>query len=614
MTDPVMTYAYSGDASPYRLIPAAGGDRQFRGRGAGGDRSGAGRTGCRSPSAQRGRRSRGRRSPRVCWRCWATAGASSQIHEDGERITLGPADHRRQCQQGAEAVQPQAGADPASQATCKIGGVVNNNSSGMCCGVAYNTYHTMQRLRVMLVDGTVLDSGRSGVGRGVPACRMRSCWTELQRAAPRGDGGCRAGRADPEKYRIKNTVGYSINAAGRFPRPDGHPDPPDRGFGGHARLCVRGDLPDDPGPSVQGDGLILFLRSAASCARAPSRRLANGGVQQTNGVTAAEYIERRALGDGRAPAGDEGLREVLHRNLAGDADRREGAGATAKLAKEIALATAILAEEGATDIDFRRWRRGRRAPALGHAQGLLPTGGATRPKGTTDADRGRGRAGGAAGRLRHRYARSSSTMYGYCGRRICSGMRWRGTCISRWRPTSWQPRGSVERFDKFSKELGEPGVGPQYGGSLKAEHGTGRAIAPFVEAEWGTTAYTGDAPDQGAVRPRGAARTRACCSNADPDRSMSNDLKRMPLADEIVDLCIECGFCEPACPSHHMTLSPRQRIAVTREKARLKASGEDPERLEGDGRGCSSMPGSRPARPAMCARCAARWGSRPARW
>ena len=42
------------------------------------------------------------------------------------------------------------GPDPASQATCKIGGVVNNNSSGMCCGVAYNTYHTMLRLRVML--------------------------------------------------------------------------------------------------------------------------------------------------------------------------------------------------------------------------------------------------------------------------------------------------------------------------------------------------------------------------------------------------------------------------------------------------------------------------------
>src|SRR5690606_41505367 len=51
------------------------------------------------------------------------------------------------------------GPDPASQATCKTGGVVNNNSSGMCCGVAQNTYHTMARLRIVLTDGTTLDSG-----------------------------------------------------------------------------------------------------------------------------------------------------------------------------------------------------------------------------------------------------------------------------------------------------------------------------------------------------------------------------------------------------------------------------------------------------------------------
>ena len=57
------------------------------------------------------------------------------------------------------------------------------------------------------------------------------------------------------------------------------------------------------------------------------------------------------------------------------------------------------------------------------------------------------------------------------------------------------------------------------------------------------------------------------------------NLKLMPLADPIVDLCIECGFCEPACPSHQLTLSPRQRIVTTREMARLKQTGEDPARL-----------------------------------
>src|SRR3569833_133419 len=53
----------------------------------------------------------------------------------------------------------------------------------------------------------------------------------------------------------------------------------------------------------------------------------------------------------------------------------------------------------------------------------------------------------------------------------------------------------------------------------------------------------------------------------------------MRLSHEIVDLCIECGFCEPACPSHQLTLSPRQRIVATREMARLRSTGEDPARL-----------------------------------
>ncbi|MCR6736484.1 MAG: hypothetical protein NVV83_21445 [Afipia sp.] len=117
----------------------------------------------------------------------------------------------------------------------------------------------------------------------------------------------------------------------------------------------------------------------------------------------------------------------------------------------------------------------------------------------------------------------------------------------------------------------------QYGGSLKAEHGTGRAIASFVELEWGTTAYRVMHRIKALFDPEGLLNPGVLL-NADPQVHM-HDLKRMPLADEIVDMCIECGFCEPACPSHHMTMSPRQRIVVTREKARLKRSGEDPARL-----------------------------------
>ena len=114
----------------------------------------------------------------------------------------------------------------------------------------------------------------------------------------------------------------------------------------------------------------------------------------------------------------------------------------------------------------------------------------------------------------------------------------------------------------------------RYDGSLKAEHGTGRNIAPFVELEWGARGVRADARDQAAVRPRQACSIRASCSTTTRKRTSSN-LKPLPACDPLVDKCIECGFCEPKCPSHGLTLSPRQRIVGWREIARLERDAAD---------------------------------------
>ena len=167
MTDAVMTYAYSGDASSYRLVPAVvvivNTEDEVRAvidaaraerlpltfRAAGTSLSGQAITDGVLAVLGDG------------WRKVA-------IEAGGEQVTLGPANIVANVNKLLKPYNKKLGPDPASQATCKIGGVVNNNSSGMCCGVAYNTYHTMARLRVMLVDGTVLELGRCGIGRGVP--------------------------------------------------------------------------------------------------------------------------------------------------------------------------------------------------------------------------------------------------------------------------------------------------------------------------------------------------------------------------------------------------------------------------------------------------------------
>src|SRR5690606_6265108 len=141
-----------------------------------------------------------------------------EIGPSGDTVTLGPAMIVAQVNAALKRFNRKLGPDPASQATCKIGGVVANNSSGMCCGVAQNTYRPMARLRLMLADGTILDSGDPA-----SVASFRESHVDLldHLAALHAEV-----MADPElvaliarKYAIKNTVGYALNALVDFHDP-----------------------------------------------------------------------------------------------------------------------------------------------------------------------------------------------------------------------------------------------------------------------------------------------------------------------------------------------------------------------------------------------------------
>jgi D-lactate dehydrogenase len=111
-------------------------------------------------------------------------------------------------------------------------------------------------------------------------------------------------------------------------------------------------------------------------------------------------------------------------------------------------------------------------------------------------------------------------------------------------------------------------VSGKYDGALKTEHGTGRNMAPFVETEWGAEAYAIMRDLKSLLDPDGML-SPGVLINPDPQAHVTNLKTIMPVS-PIVDACIECGFCEPKCPSRRLTLTPRQRIVVQREIARLK--------------------------------------------
>jgi len=126
----------------------------------------------------------------------------------------------------------------------------------------------------------------------------------------------------------------------------------------------------------------------------------------------------------------------------------------------------------------------------------------------------------------------------------------------------------LKRYDAFMEGLIEL-VLDRYDGSLKAEHGTGVNMAPFVEREWGAEATELMRRVKRLADPDGVLAPGVVLSD-DPQIHLRN-LKTTPPIEEVATTCVECGFCEPVCPSRDLTTTPRQRIVLRREMARQPA-------------------------------------------
>jgi D-lactate dehydrogenase len=123
----------------------------------------------------------------------------------------------------------------------------------------------------------------------------------------------------------------------------------------------------------------------------------------------------------------------------------------------------------------------------------------------------------------------------------------------------------TDRYEAFMEELVAL-ILDEYDGSLKAEHGTGLNMSPYVEREWGERATELMWRAKALADPDGVL-APGVVLNRDQGAHLRN-LKQIPEIEEIATTCVECGFCEPVCPSRHLTTTPRQRIVIRREMAR----------------------------------------------
>ena len=487
------------------------------------------------------------------------------VLDGGKRVRAQPGAIGGQVNAVLRPYRVKIGPDPASIHTCTLGGILSNNSSGMCCGVGQNAYQTLESLTFLLPSGTLIDTAdpRADEAFRTKEPALAEGLLELRErilAHPALAARIRA------KYRMKNTTGYSLNAFLDFARPVDVFQHLLVGSEGTLAFIAEAVLRTVPDLPVKYTGLLLFQDLHAACAAIVPLGEA--------GAKALELMDRASM---RAVEGQAGVPDVIA--LLPD-------GAAALLAEFQCAEEADRAglESAATEavgrlrlLEPARFTHdpGEQALLWKVRQGAFPSIGAARPSGTAviieDVAFPVDRLADAAvdlSRLFHRHGYPEGVIFGHAKD---------GNLHFVITPSFHGPT-EVDRYASFMGDVVDLVV-KRYDGALKAEHGTGRNMAPFVETEWGSDAYAVMKRVKELADPHGLLSPGVVLSS-DPLAHVRH-LKPMPTVEQEVDTCMECGYCEPKCPSRELSLTPRQRIVVRREMARLRTGGPAPAGMNG---------------------------------
>ncbi|MDY7582293.1 MULTISPECIES: FAD-binding and (Fe-S)-binding domain-containing protein [Pseudomonas] len=489
---------------------------------------------------------------------------AKEIRGQGMQIRLQPGVIGAQANAWLAPFGRKIGPDPASINACKIGGIVANNASGMCCGTAQNTYHTLAGLRVVLADGTRVDTEDAA---NIAAFRQTHAPLLEQLATL-----ARETRANTElaakirhKYRLKNTTGLSLNALVDFDDPLdilSHLLVGSEGTLGFISAVTYDTVIDHPN---KASALIVFP-DVETCCNAVT-------VLKSQPVSAVELLDRRSLRSVQDKPGMPAFVQQLSANACALLIESRAASQSLlheQLAQIMASLSTFPVEK---QVDFTE-DPAENAKLWAIRKDTFPAVGAVRKTGTTviieDVTFPVEQLAIGVNRLielfdKHHY--DEAILFGHA---LEGNLHFVFT-------QGFNNPEEVARYQAFMDDVAQL-VAVEFGGSLKAEHGTGRNMAPFVELEWGSDAYQLMWKLKRLLDPQGILNPDVVLSE-DPHIHLKH-LKPMPAADEIVDKCIECGFCEPVCPSKGLTLSPRQRIVIWRDIQAKKNAGIDTTELE----------------------------------
>jgi D-lactate dehydrogenase len=469
----------------------------------------------------------------------------ARVLDNGKAIWVQPGLIGQQANNSLQLYRAKIGPDPASIAACRMGGILANNASGMCCGVVQNAYHTLRSTRFVLPSGTEIDTAQPDADEV-----FRSREPALTQGLLRLKQEIELNRGLYEriraKYRMKNTTGYGLNAFIDFDRPAeifSHLLIGSEGTLAFIAEAVLDTVPDFP---VKYTGLLLFPNLHAACAAIVPLRDA--------GAAALELMDRASLRSvdnhpgvppyiKELPDGAAGLlAEFQTPDESGRAENEKRA--QAALQGLEFLHEPLFTSNPAEQADLWHLRKS-----------MFPSVGAARATGTTviieDVAFPVEKLAGAAVDLRrlldeHGYA--AAIIFGHA----------KDGNLHFVITQSFNTEAQIRQYRVFIDEMVRLVVN-RYDGALKAEHGTGRNMAPFVETEWGEEGYRIMRELKALADPANLLNPDVII-NPNPQAHITN-LKDIPTVEPEVDKCIECGYCEPLCPPRKV--SPCENLLST---------------------------------------------------
>lgn len=483
---------------------------------------------------------------------------SIEILDDGARVRVGPGSTVRQVNLRLAGYGRKLGPDPASDIACTLGGVVANNSSGMACGTAQNTYHTIDSVVLVLPSGTVLDTGEPDADD-----RLRQLepvlFEGLLRLKRRIDENPASVGILRQQFSMKNTMGYGLNAFLDYTRPADILTHLVVGSEGTLAFVAAVVLRTVPLLRSAMTGLLVFDDLSRATGALPAL--------VATGAATVELLDAASLRVGQEdPQADEVLRRIPVDRHAALLVEYQASSVEEVLERSAAVEPVLRALPLTTPAELTAEPRAR--AGLWHVRkGLYATVAGARPSGTTALLEDIVVPVPAllptcetltALFARHDY--QDSVIFGHAKDGNIHFML-----------TERLGGGTdLARFARFTDDLVDLVLG--YGGSLKAEHGTGRVMAPYVRRQYGDELFEVMVEVKRLCDPGGVLSPGVLLSE-DPDGPLRH-LKAPATVEREVDRCVECGYCEPVCPSKDLTTTPRQRIVLRREMVQARLAGD----------------------------------------